>query len=521
MRKPGRCSRIALDRLVADTIWALSVEVSFGRAVALGYAELVGEVPAERLETYHSYGCRMPATQALRWAGSWRSACRRCWCTATGRRSADSTGLGRHGAQRRPHAAWSRFWPSGPCWPAANGRRPGVYLELLHTLFAADLSYEEVRYFSVALPKAVRRLAPQRRYVAAEGASRRRPPDRRLVEPFLTGLSRGLGLLREDALRNFVAGALLTSPARAASTAPGRSRWNPWRRRSASAPCRSSVGFAQVQDRLRRYLHARTGLALSIRPLSALAAAEAAALGPGRMVCSDAQAIYLPDEIDQFDDKEQNAELYRLLVRLEACFHEFGTFDFDGEKALEACRAVIGRRLPEPAGCSSRGDPTSRLLSVYFPDPVLAADLFTIFELGRIRKCLEQTYGGLVRRFYPVLRDAFSPPEGFQVPADPLPRLLARVALGVPGGDGDALVEEIAVAFDADISAASPVEASAVMTAALFRDGQKRTVSRPAGGRPWQPHSAGDPGRIPRQPAKAAPRIGWLKKSGRPSPWMD
>src|SRR5512137_1505802 len=54
-RKTVPVGRETLDQLVEDTLWALGVEASFGRAVALGYAELAGEVPAERLEAFR--GC--------------------------------------------------------------------------------------------------------------------------------------------------------------------------------------------------------------------------------------------------------------------------------------------------------------------------------------------------------------------------------------------------------------------------------------------------------------------------------
>ena len=210
-------------------------------------------------------------------------------------------------------------------------------------------------------------------------------------------------------------------------------------------------------------------------------------------MCSDAQAIYLPDEIEHFDGKEQNAELYRLLVRLEASFHEFGTFEFDGGKALEACRSFIDADS-QTNGLQLPGRSDLEAFIGLFPDPLLAADLFTIFELGRIRKCLEKTYGGLVRRFYPLLRDAFSQTGGISGSQEILPGLLSRVALGVSGREEDSLVEEIAVAFDADISAASSVEASAGMAARFFEPVRKQRgrtadgaplLTTPFGWRPW------------------------------------
>jgi hypothetical protein len=70
-----------------------------------------------------------------------------------------------------------------------------------------------------------------------------------------------------------------------------------------------NVGFSQVRDRLQRYLQARTGLALALRPLSEVAAAPG--LAPGARVCSDGHAIYLPVEIGRFARRQDNLRLVR------------------------------------------------------------------------------------------------------------------------------------------------------------------------------------------------------------------
>jgi nitric oxide reductase NorD protein len=470
-RKTAPVERQTIEQLVEEALWAFDTEASFGWAVALGYAELVAEVPAERLETYHRW---------LRDAGEKGPTLGRILaeCLPPALVHGDEETLSRFKqawdamARLGAHALREPLLGLGPLLTGGERAAAHLYLELLHTIFAADPSYEEVRYFSIALPTAIRQLAPQRRNWQLREIIGLARLDRRLVEPFLSGLSRGLGLLREKALRNFVAGAMDLYRRERTHAA----RWLALESLAAQerfGALQISVGFAQVHDRLRRYLHARTGLALSIRPLSALAGAVRAALGPGRWVCSDAQAIYLPDEIEHFEGKEQNAELYRLLVRLEASFHEFGTFDFDGEKALEECRSFIDADS-QTNGLQLPGRSDLEAFIGLFPDPLLAAGLFTIFELGRIRKCLEKTYGGLVRRFYPMLRDAFSQTGGISGSQEILPGLLSRVALGVSGREGDSLVEEVAVAFEADISAACTVEVSALMAARFFKPVSER-----------------------------------------------
>lgn len=478
-RKTAPVGREALDRLVEEALWALGVEVSFGRAAALAYAGLAGEVPPERLETFRA--CLREVVGTGPTLGRIMAECLPpVLAFGDGETLARFKEAWEAMARKGTHTLREPLLALGPLLAGGGRAAAAVYLELLATLFAADLSYDEGRIFSVALPKAARGLLPQRRQWQLKELLRVARTDRRLVEPFLTGLSRGLGLLQENALRGFVDGSLLAYQHRREHGARALSLESLAAQERFSA-LQVSVGFAQVQDRLRRYLHARTGLALSVRPLSALTAVEAAALGPGRMVCSDAQAIYLPDEIDRFADRQENAGLYRLLVRSEACFHEFGTFDFDGEN------------IPGPwpgAGAPQPGPSDLEVFLGCFPDPVLAADLFTVFELGRIRKRLEHTYPGLARRLYPVLRRAFVPAAG---PPEPLRRLLARLGLAMPGGGGDAGLEAIAAAFDAGISAASPVEAAAELTLQFFEAVRSRTFFPPGGRQPlatpfgWRP----------------------------------
>jgi nitric oxide reductase NorD protein len=491
-RKTAPVDPELLDQLVAESLKALASEESFGRAVALGYAELIGEVSFSALEAYRC---------SLRGAGDIGPTLGRimaeCLPPVIVKGDAETLAQFQRAwaamARKGSHTLREPLLALEPLLAGGGKAAAGIYLDLLQTLFAQDLSYEEGRYFSSALPKAARGLAAARRCWQLQVLCDAARADRRLIEPFLTGLSRGLGLLREAALREFVDGALMAhrhqrdlgARALALESLAARERFD---------ALQVNVGWAQVQDRLRRYLNARMGLALAIRPLSELTVSEPGGLGVERMVCSGKQAIYVPDEIDRFDFKSDNAELYRLLVRLEACFHEFGTFEFDGEKALERCRTAGSGILPEAELPEPGRSDLDRFFGL-FPDPVLAADLFVVFELGRIRKRLEQTYPGLVRRFYPLLRQAFMPlGDGRASPTDLLHRLLARVAFAIPGTGPDAAVDEIEEAFEAGISGASPVEAAAEMTARFFgtgrraavrTSGQREPLATPFGWRPW------------------------------------
>jgi hypothetical protein len=264
-----------------------------------------------------------------------------------------------------------------------------------------------------------------------------------------------------------------------------------------------------------RYLQTRTGRALALRPLSALAERYAARIGRNRMVCSDGAAIYVPDEIDRFERKEQNLALYAGLVRLEASFHEFGTIDFDLDEAVAHYPSVRRRLEADASPLNSEGDdaagPQGSDLERFFerfPHRELAADLFTVFELGRIRHCLQRHYPGVVSRWYPLLRATVLAALDRKPCVTLCDGLLLRVALAVPGSEWvhpDASAEEmlgrLGDAFEGGVSAQSAVEASAELTARFFEaalaaepDGRGNApggLSPPFGWRPW-PNPAAD-----------------------------
>lgn len=449
-----------LDRLASEAIWALGVEISFGQAVAGGLAELISAAAPECLDVFCGHvreAAHAGSTQGLIMAESLPAVLQ---CNDAN--VLDGFLEAWHAmAQKGNHTLGEPLRALGRL--LAAGDRPGaaVYLGLLRDTFTRNLTYEEGRCLSRALPRAALGLTVERRAWQLSELSRVIRMDHRLAEPFLTGLDKGLALLSETALKAF------------ASDALARYRRNPGlgmrhlalESRAGQEHCASlqvSVGFAQVRDRLQRYLQARTGLALTLRPLSGVAAV------PGALVCSDGHAIYLPVEIGRFARRQDNLALYTLLVRLEASFHEFGTVDFDLDKALERCRPYMGgTTFPD----GEAGD-LGRFLEM-FPDQPLAADLFTVFELGRIRQCLARHYPGLVRRHYPLLRrEALSdsrPARGF------LTCLFLRIALGLPeeecpgaGGVETAALAAITAAFSTALAAGSPVEASAELTARFF-----------------------------------------------------
>ena len=320
-----------------------------------------------------------------------------------------------------------------------------------------------------------------------------RRTDHGLIEPFLSGMPKGVAVLRRTRCGSFVQGAFATHP-RHPRLRPRALALGDECRAGALRLLQVSVGCGQMQDRLRRYLNARTGLA----PRDS--AAVGFAVGAGRHVECRADGMLRPrghlspgrDRPVRPGGGERTA--LPLLVRLEASFHEFGTFDFDLEKALELCPPGLGD--PPDAPPDFEPPDIGRFLSL-FPDPGLAGDLFTTLELGRIRRCLAASYPGLVRRWYPLLQAVFRA-ERPGASADPLGDVFERVGLGQDSAPCRAIGAEIACAFAREVTAASPVEAVAALTARFYPSlaGAARTafLSPPFGWRPWpNPAAAGEP----------------------------
>jgi hypothetical protein len=490
-----------LELLVAETLWALAVEIGFGQAVAMAYAEVAGALAPRRLARF---------SELIRAAGAAGPTRGRIMAECLPAIAAYATEevldgfkslwgvMERKGSHllRAPLAALGGLLAGGDAGSAAE------YLGLLREAFSAELTYAEGRYLAAALPAAALALSPPRR--AGQLAALRRVirADRRLVEPLLAGFDRGLALLSPAALEGFVASAL-RKYRKSAQLGARHLALESLEARRGFAARQVSVGLTQVHGRLQRYLGARTGLALAVRPLSALPAAAAAALAPGTMVCSDRGAVYLPEEIGWHGRREDNERLYTLLVGLEASFHEFGTVDFDLEKA--AGRGAVAPAA-EDAGARDGGGDIGRFLAG-FADEGLAADLFTLFELTRVRRRLEQDYPGLVRRGLPLLRQAAARQASRGAGGALLAGLLERLVLtpagagrGPAGGPPDA-ASRLAAAISPAIGARHPVEASAELTARWFAPvaaeidpADRGRLKTPFGWRPWAHAAAAEAG---------------------------
>ncbi len=440
--------------LEEETLWALLKDIELGYLTAEGFAHLLGEVSLERIETYRDTirqagekGLNLARMLARYWVPVLRYG-----DDALVRRFADVVEVMRKKGEytlKKPFDYLSLLLESGS-HATAEG-----FLGLLIELFSGDLPYKECLAMARAVPETLAGLPASKRNRQISQLRRAAREDVRLVHPFMTALGENLYRLSEDGLRRFVT-AGLAAWERSEDEGLGFLSLASKQGADAYNDLRVSVSLSEMRGYLNQYLAARTGMGISVRPLSAIGGSALAGLSAPPFVLSDGRRIYLADEIGMFPERQENREMYKCLVRLESACYEFGTFDFDLERTMEA----LG--LPAPDADEPRRSDLERFFRT-FPDPGLAGDLFTIFEQGRLRVILKSVYPGVVRGAFPFLVGAANQVAPEERGRDILIWLYRRIAMGellearLPGfGGALARIErrfESQIAPDSDVNA--------------------------------------------------------------------
>jgi hypothetical protein len=392
-------------------LWGLSLEISFGRTLALSFADLIGRASPQKIECYRNlvrkFGKQGPTLGRIMAEhlvpvlkhGDTRLLKRFLQTLEVMQNKGTYT-------LQDPLKALSELLNTKDIESAS------LFIDLLGDAFAGDMSYVQSQYFARVLPKAVLAFSPLKRVWQIEQLQRIIRADFHLANAFLDGLEKGLHLLSKNSLDKFISLALdklKHNPRLAAKFLSLESKLG----MDTYSDLQVTVPLSELQNQLTGYLCARTGLSISVRPLSSLSRSSITDNSEKVFVCSDGKSIYLPDEISEFNKKSENIKLYKCLVRLEAGLYEFNTFDFDLEKAMEKCQGIgeltaldFGFEPMENLKSKIRGDLSDmeRFFSA-FPVPSLAMDLFTIFEHGRLRVLLNRQYPGLIRQTMPMLQD--------------------------------------------------------------------------------------------------------------------
>jgi len=421
-----------LDSLVKDALWALSQEIGFGKAVGIGYAQLLAG-RNRGIQTYQSIirnaGRNGPTVGKLlaihlvpvlmsddrELLDEFMKTCR------VMRRQGTYTLKG-------PLEGLSRLLKTGDI---AGGR---VYLALLSHAYDRELSYQQSLQMTYTLPKAVDAMPYLKRTWQMAALSRIIQCDISAAECFISGLKKGLNFLHKEGLDRFVYMGL----EKIGQNKERGCRFLSLESRAALETCRAmqvAVPLSQIQQKLSRYVRTRTGQAISIRAADVFHAADRPGKFKNMRVFSDEEAIYLPYEMDVLPEKRRNQALYKSLVKLESAHIEFGTYDFDAEKALELSGIPLNtehgsgyRQCLQTTGADSE---IKRFLDL-FDRQDMAADLFVIFEHGRLRRRLVQLYPGVVNQALPVMQREMQRMFQERQTQHALNLLYADIALGMP-----------------------------------------------------------------------------------------
>lgn len=222
--------------------------------------------------------------------------------------------------------------------------------------------------------------------------------DWQLASAFLRGFERGVRFLKEVQLKEFVDAALAGD-----DQGERRRRFLGLEAVAGRDLCRKLQTMAPLTSRLtslHRYLNARSGQAISVRPLQEIPRSP---ISCQSISCTDGKKIFLPAEMELGATVKENEIYYRLLAGLELAALEAESFDFD------LIRWQRNWTLSESAVAESdknrqAGPPATFKFSDYyaffalFRHPDLAEKLFNLAELTRIRGFLERYYPGFSRR---------------------------------------------------------------------------------------------------------------------------
>ena len=393
--------------LVEETIHGLSIEYSFGQAVAMGFVELFGEVDLERIVQYRdlvrgaaAIGPTFGKLMAVSLVPVIRQKDKRLLETFL--KAVDIMEAKGTYTLRRPLETLSILLINEEFEAGSS------FLELLVDTFKQDLSYNQSLNFTHILPKAVQFFTPSKRPWHIEALRKVINTDFHLAEPLLEGIKAGLYLLSKEALGKFISSGLkkfCNNKKMGIKFLSLESKIGIDTYKSLQV----TVSISQVQQRLAMYLKARVGRTVGICPISSIPKSFLKERIGELSVCSDGKFIYLPDEVSLFSSKEKNADLYKCLAKFEAGQFEFNTFNFDLEKAATRYSRLNAFISCKTTGIENYGNDKYQNFSdlerffSYFPVKSLASDLFTIFEHGRLRVLLSRHYPGLVNQYIPML----------------------------------------------------------------------------------------------------------------------
>jgi nitric oxide reductase NorD protein len=454
--KNDRLTPDAAAQLEETALEALAVEIHYGKALTLGMARLMGAVAEADLADYR----RRVAAAAQNGPTLARIMAEHLVAVIKCQDPRLLTLFERAVAAMISKGVYTLHPPLETLSALLTQDNPDsarAFLQLLIALHGHRLSYNRTRQLTHTLPRAVLALPPSRRTWQTAALTRLVKVDHLLIEPYLEGLAAGLDLLHETALKRFVAQALARyrrQPLEGRQFLALESQMG----RSACEELQVTAALKQLHHRLMRYCRARTSTAVTIATTVSLPESVQADLSPPPLAAAHRRGLFLAPEIGRLSSRDQNEALYRYLTKSEIGLLEFGTFDFDLDKALDLIQPGE-RLLPQDAAASPEQErkerspengtdpacPTAAVpgdgpsprrndLEAFFARfefPQLADDLFQIAEYGRLHQLTRQHYPGIQRQYKTLVQDEYQRLRQSSQGGHPLLDLYGRIALGL------------------------------------------------------------------------------------------
>ncbi len=368
------------------------------------------------------------------------------------------------------------FRDIGPWGPYPLGQVTNGVLALLE-IGGAELGVSFARMIAAALQQGVvekelvrlverlvtgvKGLSPDKRLWQAIQLERVIAVDRQLAPAFLRGLERGVRFLKEPQLKEFIDVALDGD-----DQGERRSRFLGLEAIAGRNLCHQLQTMAPLASQLtslHRYLNARSGQAISVRPLKEIPKAP---VTYQTVSCTNGKKIFLPAEMELGATVKENENYYRLLAGLELAAIEAQSFSFDLMQWQHSCQAS-GMAIPMPGKNQQTIPPEVFKFSDYyaffalFPHPDLAEKLFNLAEFSRIHSFLECYYPGFARRV-DLITGALPPLPDAASAGEKLARYLYMQMVSGCGPNESRLnlPENVFSELDGSIEAAAPLKSS-------------------------------------------------------------
>ncbi len=299
------------------------------------------------------------------------------------------------------------------------------FANLVADIFSENMTYSKTQHLLRIIPEAVNSFPASRKPWQIKALHRIFQSGIPLGYAFLKGMENGLYLLNEQGLNRF----LEEGTKRLGKNENSVAKFISLESRAgfeAFSRLQVNISLSQIQKRIDRYLSVRLNNPPAVRPLSQAPKLSGNDTFFKTPVVSDGKTLYLSDEMNEFDKKDENIHIYLYLAKLEAGYFEFNTFFFDLEKMNPAFSC--DKKNLEKHSALSDMERFFSAFSIY----ELARDLFTIFEHARLGLLQNRLYPGLCQNLKPILKKETERIRTLHLHHHPLFQLYLSVVFNTP-----------------------------------------------------------------------------------------